>query len=116
MDAPNGPVCGCGRPARRESGNCGLPVRQPVLLTKTTVLEGHYASGDCECFCFDTHHPEHDHYAALRTWLQTHEDVTDIPAELVYDTCLYPNALLPDGVERRKGRWTITVAFEPEPM
>ena len=25
MDAPGGPVCGCGRPSRHESGWCGLP-------------------------------------------------------------------------------------------
>ena len=86
-----------------------------MKLTKTTVLEGHYVSGDCECFCFDTHHPEHDHGAALRAWLDEHGYAGDTPAELVNDACrVYPNALLPEGVERRKGRWTITVTFEPE--
>ncbi len=86
-------------------------------LTKTTVLDGHYASGDCECFCFDTHDPEHDHGAALREWMKANPEPTnaDVPEELVDDSCrTYPNALLPEGSDKRKGRWTITITFEPE--
>jgi len=85
-------------------------------LTKTTTLDGHYASGDCECFCFDTHHPDHDHGAALRAWVEDHCDGpgVDVPEEVVRDDCrVYPDALLPEGVKGRKGRWTITVTFEP---
>ena len=85
-------------------------------LTKMTVLDGYYASGaHDDGFVFDIHHPEHDHGAALREWWSSHEMDADIPAELLDNTCrVYPNTLLPDGVECRKGRWTVTVTFEPE--
>ncbi len=92
-------------------------VWETTALSKTTVLDGHYASGDCECFCFDTHDPEFDHGAALRAWMTANPEPSnaDVPEELVDDSCrVYPNSLIPEGVERRKGRWTITVAFEPE--
>lgn len=92
-------------------------VRQRGLLSKTTVLNGTYASGDCECFCFDTHDPEFDHGAALREWMKANPNPSndDVPEHLVDDSCrTYPNALLPEGSDKRKGRWTITITFEPE--
>lgn len=83
--------------------------------TKKTVLDGYYASGDCECFCFDK-----------RTFEQAMQETSEACDRLA--TCgdrecawadpdegnrVYPDALLPDH-GRRRGRWTIVVTFEPE--
>lgn len=76
-------------------------------VTKSTTLEGYYATGDCECFCFDTHEGPEAHRAA--------QEKMD-PA-VRYDpdrSCrTYPSDLLPEGTDGKVGRWTITVEFEP---
>lgn len=91
-------------------------------LTKTTVLDGYYATGDFECFCFDKHDgpTEHDEAAAplWKAWSDANErgaGEEELNAIPIPDDCReYPDNLLPDGTEHRKGKWTITVVFEPE--
>lgn len=66
---------------------------------KTTILEGYYATGDYEAFCFDQCRGPSDHYEH-----GSHED-----------SCRsYPDSMLP--VEMGSyGRWTVTISFEPLP-
>jgi hypothetical protein len=79
-----------------------------MKLSKTTILDGHYATGDYECFCFDTHSGPEDHLA-----MQTRAADGEFDDE-PYQSCrTYPQELLPVGAEG-KGRWTITIEFEPE--
>lgn len=84
-------------------------------LTKTTVLDGHYASADYECFVFDRHRGPEEHSATYRAWLRTNPNPSEDPPDDVMDeSCrVYPGALIPKGSDRRKGRWTITIEFEP---
>ncbi len=86
--------------------------------SKTTVLDGHYASGDFECFCFDRHESPEAHEAPYRAyWAKVQDGALhdDEDPPLIDESCrVYPYSLLPEGVERRKGRWTITITFEPE--
>ena len=84
-------------------------------LKKTTVLDGHYASGDHECFVFDRHRGPEEHNALYREWLRTMRDPTDDPPDHVLDeSCrVYPGALIPEGADGQLGRWKITVEFEP---
>jgi hypothetical protein len=65
---------------------------------KHTVLDGYYATGDHECFVFDKHADPFEHGDA-----GTSDN----------DCRVYPHALMPEGTEDRRGRWTVTVAFEP---
>lgn len=70
-------------------------------VTKSTTLEGYYATGDDEAFCFDIHAGPREHRSATRS----------VPDR---DDCRsYPNDLIPDGTYGKRGRWTITVEFEP---
>lgn len=80
-----------------------------MKFTKITILDGHYASGDWECFCFDTHIGPLVHENMLRRGADG--DGSDDPEP---DCRTYPTALIPDEARGRKGRWTITVEFEPE--
>lgn len=89
-------------------------VAKPVGLRKETVLEGHYATGDQEAFCFDTHAGPTAHENAVRpsepeghgAWLAWQKQA---------ESCrVYPLDLLPEGTYQKKGRWKITVEFEPE--
>ena len=90
-----------------------------TTLTKTTVLEGHYATGDCEAFVWDTHPNPEYHSEEWNKWWDAHrgdpiDEDTPIPEGLLDDACrVYPDALMPDGVKGRKGRWRITIEFEP---
>jgi hypothetical protein len=87
-------------------------------LSKTTVLDGHYASGDCECFCFDRCSGPEEHDAPYRAyWARVRDGNVGENEEppVVDESCrVYPRVLLPEGSDDRKGRWTITVTFEPE--
>lgn len=66
-------------------------------MIKSTTLEGYYATGDDVAFCFDTHRGPVEHAA-------THSG----------EECrVYPTELLPEDVKGKRGRWTITVEFEP---
>lgn len=54
-----------------------------------------WASGDCECFCFDTRD-------------------ADAPWDLEADASrIYPYDLLPKETHHRHGQWRITVEFTP---
>ena len=73
-----------------------------MSLKKVTELDGYYATGDWEAFVFDRHPGPIEHRA-------------DPSTKDTWDECrVYPNELLPEGTEGRKGRWTITIEFEPE--
>jgi len=75
-------------------------------LKKTTVLEGYYATGDNECFCFDKHKNPEVHREA--------EKNAEDPK--TWDACrVYPDNLIPEGADEKKGKWTITIEFEAEP-
>jgi hypothetical protein len=71
--------------------------------SRTTVLDGYYATGDLECFCFDKHEAP---------WADEHGE----PGEFYdYDQCrVYPDDLIPEGIGRVRGRWTVTVTFVPD--
>lgn len=90
-----------------------------MKLTKTTVLDGYYATGDCEAFVFDKCRGWDEHTAPMREWRNAHLDSLDgeeMPEALWDDHCrTYPNALLPEGSDGRKGRWVITIEFEELP-
>lgn len=82
-------------------------------VTKTTVLDGYYASGDYECFCFDKWDGPEAYsqafpYSPDRDLEQTDKEIAAQDANRVY-----PDDLVPDGAHY--GRWTITVEFEPLP-
>ena len=75
-------------------------------IIKSTTLEGYYATGDSVAFCFDRHNGpiEHDKTLPKHPW----------PEDFNSDDCrVYPGELLPEGTRSRRGRWTITVEFEP---
>lgn len=91
-----------------------------TAFTKTTVLDGYYATGDLECFCFDKHAGPDAHRAATAEARKRHGDLCD---QELYDEAIaldpdecriYPEVFLPEEAGRRRGRWTITVRFEPE--
>lgn len=113
-----------------------------MKLTKTTTLENMYASSDYECFCFDKHQHPREHDALFRSKLEV-IDKQFAPAPLIEltddlsedntfektniyikklsdlyeeeDKCrIYPRQLLPEGINGKKGRWTITVTFESD--
>jgi hypothetical protein len=74
-------------------------------ITKSTTLEGYYASGDYECFCFDRHDGPEEHRKAYGA--KWNRGVAD-------DECrVYPGDFLPENTDGKRGRWTITVEFEP---
>ena len=60
-------------------------------IIKSTTLEGYYATGDMGTFCFDLYPTPN---------ANTKERV-------------YPEHLIPKGTDGKRGRWTITVEFEP---
>lgn len=68
-------------------------------ITKSTTLEGYYATGDYECFCFDTHKGPEEHRKVTKG---SHTECR-----------VYPDELVPEGTRGKLGRWTITVEFEP---
>lgn len=73
-------------------------------ITKSTYLEGYYATGDYQCFCFDTHKGPSEHRAAQ----------ANLPEDRDRDECrTYPGDLLDKEMMGRRGRWTINVEFEP---
>jgi len=78
-------------------------MKKTVKITKSTTIEGCYATEDMDgVFCFDTHKGPDEHRAASK----------GVSGER--RTCrTYPEDLLPDGILSRRGRWTITVEFEP---
>lgn len=86
-----------------------------MKLTKTTFLDGHYATGDWEAFVFDRHPGPVEHSAAYHAWRAAHSKPSeDPPDEVMDESCrTYPNDLIPEGADHRKGRWKITVEFEP---
>ncbi len=76
-------------------------------VTKSTTLEGVFASGDHECFCFDEHDGPEAHYKAVEAagGFDNHNE-----------RCrTYPGELIPEGTRGKRGRWTITVEFEEFP-
>ena len=82
-----------------------------TAVTKTTTLEGYFATGDNECFCFDKCCSPLEHYDSIKAdpryakWLANE-------AEFDPDHCrVYPSELLPEGTGWRRGTWTITVTF-----
>lgn len=93
-------------------GRCGaeeaVVEEGEMKLTKVTEFVGR-ACGDGECFCFDKlTEAERDSLdetiAALEEW----PDGFDPNKERVY-----PSDFLPDVDRDRRGRWRITVEFEP---
>lgn len=82
--------------------------------TRTTVLEGYYATGDWESFCFDKHDGPESHSEWRKTsgeWRKTSE----LDEDLENSCRVYPDDLLPNTEGTlRKGRWTITITFVPE--
>lgn len=72
-------------------------------IVKSTTLEGFYATGDHECFCFDRHNGP---FECRNVRLASGQEDPD--------ACrVYPNDLLPEDIRGKRGRWTITVEFEP---
>lgn len=86
---------------RMERGSAAREVR-------VTVLDGYYASGDYECFCFDRLDGPDEYHERWPDFEQVAERCAAHDANRVY-----PNGLLPKGA--RYGRWTITVEYEPLP-
>lgn len=84
---------------RNEARTGSRPLERGLRLKKVTVLDGHYASGDHECFCFDKLDGP---FAYEGT---TEERIAAQDANRVY-----PHSLLPRGANY--GRWRITVEFE----
>lgn len=74
-------------------------------VTKSTTLEGYFATGDYECFCFDVHNGPEEHRKAHAGKYEQGEPCDDCRT--------YPGDLIPEGTQGKKGRWTITVEFEP---
>jgi len=102
---------------------------------RVTELDGYYATGDHESFCFGRirnpgehmdymreHHPRpempeewhadpgavpKDEFAAHMAAVEAHQQIED-------KMRVYPNRLLPSEVDDRKGRWRITVEFWPQ--
>lgn len=94
--------------------NCDRDVKPAVSSTKTTVLEGYYATGDQECFCFDecegpwTHRQKIEADPRYAAWADGEDDAFDI------DHCrVYPTDLIPEGSHGMQGTWEITVTFTP---
>lgn len=95
----------------------GWDVKLPEgTVSKTTVLDGYYATGDYEAFCFDTHEGPREHNTATEkareAWYEDSENRPDP------DACrVYPDNLLPE-VDRDAGRpfgkWSISVTFTPK--
>jgi hypothetical protein len=83
------------------------PEQSPVV--KTTVLDGYYASGDHECFCFDRWDGPDAYYAAFP------DSMDERRWRMMDENRVYPDHLLPDELRFNHpfGRWTITVEFEP---
>lgn len=70
----------------------------PDTRRRVTVLEGVYATGDFECFCFDkVDDPSGD---------ERHHHEQNAQR-------VYPNSLLPAGTYSVLGDWRITVEFVP---
>lgn len=69
-------------------------------MVKVTELEGFYASGDFECFCFDRVESPWDD---KRGW------------EIQGEQRVYPDYLIPDGSRGKFGSWRITVEFAERP-
>ena len=91
------------------------------ILTKTTVLDAHYASGDYECFCFDRHYGPEEHEDAIlpqrvafAKWCDENPDSEEVGPDIDESCRVYPNELIPDNSRGKRGRWTITITFEPE--
>jgi len=102
-------------------------VPKPVSLRKETILEGYFATGDYEAFCFDKHDGPAAHEEAIRPSEpkldnlaeNSPEERSAFEAWQAWDkwagSCrVYPHALLPAGTHMKKGRWKITVEFDPE--
>lgn len=107
------------------------------MYKKVTELEGYYATGDYEAFCFDKHDGPREHGDALDNDPRKIEEdemcdkwTNNEISEKEYDEWLeksdfdrdycrvYPNALLPDACDRMrgvKGNWRIEITFEPDP-
>lgn len=88
-----------------------------MTYEKTTVLDGYFATGDWEAFCFDKHKGPDEHFAArhefdhLKSALDVDEPLDD---PTIRNSCrVYPDELLPEA-PHAKGRWTITIKFEPD--
>lgn len=74
----------------------------PPTAVQVSEFTGH-ASGDMECFCFDR-----------RTYDEMLSDRDEeMRKQIDRDKAnrIYPNALLPAGVDRKQGRWRVTVEF-----
>lgn len=83
-------------------------------LSKTTILNSHYATSDEEgSFVFDQcpDYPTHsDNIQADRDfyhWWGSH------PSSDIGSCRVYPSSLLPTGHQHQKGSWRITIEFIP---
>lgn len=76
------------------------------MAKKTTILDGYYATGDHECFVFDRQDDPESYY-------EIYGDDIDARIKAQKENRVYPDSLLPAWSEGKKGKWTITVEFEP---
>lgn len=82
-----------------------------TTFRKETVLKGVFATGDHECFCFDTHRSPREHDLATGKWDDKEEE-----EEYGFDKCrTYPGQLLPPESKGKKGTFKIVVEFEEDP-
>jgi hypothetical protein len=90
-------------------------VKESKSSTRTTTLEGFYATGDIECFCFDKCPGPHAHRELLEAdprYKAWHDGKLD---DFDPDRCrVYPSDLLPEDTRQRRGTWTITITFTPD--
>jgi len=77
-------------------------------ITKSTTLEGFYATDDFETFCFDRHEGPVQHHKVIDAAEHSGRSVQNL------NECrVYPESLLPPETRGKQGRWTITIEFEP---
>jgi len=89
-------------------------VPKPVSLRKETILEGYFATGDYEAFCFDKHDGPATHENAVRPSEPDEHGAWLAWAKWSESCRVYPRTFLPEGTYGKKGRWRITVEFDPE--